>query len=216
MKSYAKRALMTMLAILLLLPPAFASASVSASVPDVSLLAESDPATPIFHWTFDQVDGANVVNSANSDNRADDAVLKGTAQVITDELRGNVLSLSGGVNGTGWLSLPNHLYSQVNDELTFAVWAYIESSSSGYTRLLSSTITEKGLTNSGISGWQDPEFIFVAGGGTFNNRVYIGARLSSDSCLIDRRLNLIERRIEIGAGQIMIHAFEDAHLQRFG
>jgi len=174
MKSYAKRALMTMLAILLLLPPAFASASVSASVPDVSLLAESDPATPIFHWTFDQVDGANVVNSANSDNRADDAVLKGTAQVITDELRGNVLSLSGGVNGTGWLSLPNHLYSQVNDELTFAVWAYIESSSSGYTRLLSSTITEKGLTNSGISGWQDPEFIFVAGGGTFNNRVYIG------------------------------------------
>lgn len=178
MKSHFRRALAAMLAILLLLPPPFASASGTDAGPAQDVPPNAAPAaadvTPIFHWTFEQVDESRVVNSVYPDKREDDAELKGTAEVIHDELRGNVLSLSGGSNGTGWLKLPDHLYSQVEDELTFAVWAHIDAGSSSYTRLLSSTIAEKGLSYSGISGWQDPEFIFVAGGGTFNNRIYAG------------------------------------------
>jgi len=180
MRHSAKRSFLSVLAIsviLAMLPASFASASEAGQEPDPEPARSMTlDVTPLFDWTFDQgeVNGSTVVNHAHPEDSAGNAKLQGTATVVTDEQRGHVLSLTGGPNGTGWLSLPDHLYQEVEDELTFAVWAYIDPASSAYTRLLSSTIAEKGFTFSGIAGWQDPEFIVVAGGGTFNHRIYTG------------------------------------------
>ncbi|GBF77428.1 hypothetical protein PA598K_05980 [Paenibacillus sp. 598K] len=175
MKHYVKRSILSGLALLLMMPTAIASASDSqGGIPSAS---RATAATPIFNWTFEQseVNQAVVANSENPAESADNAELKGTATIINDSLRGQVLSLPGGANGTAWLKLPDQLYADVTDELTLSVWASIDQASSGYTRLFSSTISEKGLTNSGINGWQDPEFVVIAGGSaTFNNRIYYG------------------------------------------
>ncbi|RIX59641.1 hypothetical protein D3P08_05760 [Paenibacillus nanensis] len=179
MRAYAKRTISAVLALMIMLPSTFASASdtdnqVSVKEPVTSQLAAT---SPLFQWSFhkEQVkNGTSVENSASPASSDDYAVLKGTAAIVEDEQRGEVLSLTGGANGTAWLELPDHLYAEVEGALTFAVWANIDQSANAYTRLFSSTIGEKGLTSSGINGWRDTEFVIVAGGGTFNNRIYTG------------------------------------------
>ncbi|MFS0726539.1 LamG-like jellyroll fold domain-containing protein [Paenibacillus sp. 1P07SE] len=179
LRTYVKRSMLSMLALSVMLPPFFASASISEdqAVEPVPGLQVMSAASPLFYWDFDPelMNGeTGIVNRANPQESADEATLKGTAAIVTDELRGDVLSLSGGSNGSGWLELPDHLYREVEEELTFAVWANLDQATGSYTRLLSSTIGEKGLSNSGINGWRDTEFVVVAGGGSFNNRVYTG------------------------------------------
>ncbi|WP_214627351.1 cohesin domain-containing protein [Paenibacillus agaridevorans] len=183
MKTYAKRTLATLLAAVIVMPAPFASASESTGqnpTPLSTLNAELTP-SPIFNWTFEQnlVNDKVVANSVNSQVAAGNAELKGTASVINDSKRGQVLSLPGGSNGTSWLKLPDHMYQEVQNELTIALWANIETSASNFARLFSSTITGMGLTNSGVNGWQDPEFVLINGGGTFNNRVYTGTNTSA-------------------------------------
>ena len=178
MRFGAKRSVLTMLALVIMIPPSFASASISGDEPSAPavVISNSVPA-PVFNWDFNQVastENRAVVNRAKPDASADYAELRGAATIVNDELRGEVLSLPGGANGAGYLKLPDHLYREVENELTFSVWTDIDQASSAYTRLLSSTIKEKGLSNSGISGWQDSEFVLVTGGGSFNNRIYTG------------------------------------------
>lgn len=177
MRPYAKRTISAVLALMLMVPGTLASASSTdqeGSDSD-SITAQTADANLLFHWSFDEVkNGVSIENSAKPTKTEDYAVLKGTAAVARDERRGDVLSLAGGSNGTAWLELPDHLYSEVEDALTFSLWANIDQSASAYTRLFSSTIGEKGLSNSGINGWRDTEFVVVAGGGTFNNRIYAG------------------------------------------
>lgn len=93
MRNYFKRTLLAMLAFMLL-TPSFASASEAdqGSPPVPPAVLTTDIVAPLFQWDFEQVNEAKVVNSVYPDNRADDAELKGTASVISDELRGNVLS----------------------------------------------------------------------------------------------------------------------------
>ncbi|MEK4043511.1 S-layer homology domain-containing protein [Paenibacillus sp. FSL H8-0048] len=156
------------------------AAPVQETAPQVQMKAAAE-ASPLFQWSFrsGQVIGrTSVVNSVYPDAAAERAELKGVASIVYDEQRGDVLSLPGGGNGTAWLKLPDQLYSGIKDELSISFWANIDSSANAYTRLLSSTITEKGLTNAGVSGWQDSEFIMIAGDGTFSNRIYTGTNPS--------------------------------------
>ncbi|OBR65877.1 hypothetical protein A7K91_18050 [Paenibacillus oryzae] len=183
MKHYVKRSILSALALLLMMPAIVVSASESTG--GVQLQATATSVSPLFNWTFEQqqVNQSLVANNENPADAADSAELKGTATIVNDTQRGQVLSLPGGANGTAWLKLPNHLYGEITDELTLSVWANIDQASSGYTRLFSSTISQKGLTNSGINGWQDPEFIVIAGGSgaSFNNRIYYGTNPSQIS-----------------------------------
>ncbi|MUT68256.1 S-layer homology domain-containing protein [Paenibacillus sp. NEAU-GSW1] len=175
MRRNLKQSIATMLALLIMLPQSFVSASTISDEPAETIQQVTSDVMPIFDWSFDgQSEERFVVNSVNAESDEDHAVLQGTAAIVNDEQRGEVLSLSGGANGTGWLELPDHLYRDIEDELSISFWANIDQSSNAYTRLLSSTIAEKGLSSSGVSGWQDSEFIVVAGGGTFNNRIYTG------------------------------------------
>ncbi|WP_238649508.1 S-layer homology domain-containing protein [Paenibacillus piscarius] len=235
MRLHLKRSLITILAILTLLPSSLASASTlpppdpvavadtapaadpvigadpvtapdagdfaaepdaaagaeTALVPETAPAQEPAPeqvqmktaaeAAPLFQWSFrpEQVlDRTTVVNSVYPEAAAQRAELKGVAAVVYDDQRGDVLSLPGGSNGTAWLKLPDQLYSGIKDELSVSFWANIDSSANAYNRLLSSTIAEKGLSNAGVSGWQDSEFIMIAGDGTFSNRIYTGTNPS--------------------------------------
>ncbi|MBP2113639.1 S-layer homology domain-containing protein [Paenibacillus silagei] len=238
MRLYLKRSLISILAILTLLPSSLASASTSpaadpvpvedsvwvtdselvtnpvtapdsdetpaspaepdaAAVADAAALPEAAPvqetapdqlqlktaveAAPLFQWSFRSgqvLDRTSVVNSVYPDAAAERAELKGVAAIVYDDQRGDVLSLPGGGNGTAWLKLPDQLYSRIKDELSISFWANIDSSANAYNRLLSSTIAEKGLSNAGVSGWQDSEFIIIAGDGTFSNRIYTGTNPS--------------------------------------
>ncbi len=187
LRSYLKRSMIAMLAMSIMLPSTLASASTVEDQPSPQVAAQdftvnvTAGTTPLYSWEFDQgqVSSGSVTNTVKPGESAEAAQLQGSAAVVNDDLRGQVLSLSGGGNGTGWLKLPGDMYKNVSEELSFSVWANIDQSASGYTRLLSSTITEKGLTQSGVSGWQDPEFIFIAGGGAFNNRIYTGTNTSA-------------------------------------
>ncbi|MEK4329415.1 S-layer homology domain-containing protein [Paenibacillus sp. FSL R7-0312] len=199
MRLHLKRSLISMLVFLTILPSTLASAStdqlsdplpVPESAPEQILLEQQQfqqdqvqqkevnaEAAPLYQWSFHPgqvVDRVSVVNSVYPAAGAERAELKGVASIVYDDQRGEVLSLPGGGNGTGWLKLPDQLYSGIEDELSIAFWANIDSSSGAYSRLLSSTIAEKGLTNAGVNGWQDSEFIVIAGDGTFSNRIYTG------------------------------------------
>ncbi|WP_338555446.1 LamG-like jellyroll fold domain-containing protein [Paenibacillus sp. KS-LC4] len=176
MRRNLKHLIVAMLALLMMLPQSFVSASTSEEPVQEAIRQVSSEVTPIFNWAFDQglVEERSVVNSVYSESVEDYAELQGTAAIVNDAQRGNVLSLSGGANGTGWLKLPDHLYRDIEDELSISFWANVDPSSNAYTRLLSSTIAKKGLTSRGVGWWQDSEFIIVAGGGTFNNRIYTG------------------------------------------
>ncbi|OMF94794.1 hypothetical protein BK147_15490 [Paenibacillus sp. FSL R7-0337] len=232
MRLYLKRSLISILAILTLLPSSLASASTistadpvpvadsvwvtdselvtdpvtapdsdevpaSPAEPEAAALPEAAPvqetvpeqvqmktaaeAAPLFQWSFRSgqvLDRTTVVNSVYPNAAAERAELKGVAAIVYDDQRGDVLSLPGGANGTAWLKLPDQLYSGIKDELSISFWANIDSSANAYNRLLSSTIAEKGLTNAGVSGWQDSEFIIIAGDGTFSNRIYTGTNPS--------------------------------------
>lgn len=172
MKYFAKCSIVTMLALIMIMPVSLATAETGG---EFNILSQPEP---LYHWSFDEVDQEDetiIVNSSNPDESADYAKLQGSANIVNDAQRGDVLLLSGGSNGTGWLELPGQLYSEVEDELSFAVWAYIDEANNPYMKLLSSSITEQGLTNSGVNGWwRDPEFTIVSGGGTFNHRVFVG------------------------------------------
>ncbi|NQX47903.1 S-layer homology domain-containing protein [Paenibacillus tritici] len=202
MRLHLKRSLISMLVFLTILPSTLASAStdqlsdplpVPESAPEQIQLEQPQQeqlqqdqvqqkevnaeAAPLYQWSFHPgqvVDRVSVVNSVYPAAGAERAELKGVASIVYDDQRGEVLSLPGGGNGTGWLKLPDQLYSGIEDELSISFWANIDSSSGAYSRLLSSTIAGKGLTNAGVSGWQDSEFIVIAGDGTFSNRIYTG------------------------------------------
>ncbi|MFC5471534.1 LamG-like jellyroll fold domain-containing protein [Cohnella suwonensis] len=137
---------------------------------------------PLYSWGFNngEVQGSTVANNANMNDSESVAALRGNAAVMNDEQRGEVLSLPGGAAGGGWLSLPNDLYSQVTDQLTVAMWLKVPTGATPYTRLLSSTLAEKGLTYNGSSNsWNDPEFSIVTGGETYNHRIFIGTSPTS-------------------------------------
>ncbi|WP_379142521.1 hypothetical protein [Paenibacillus sp. sgz500992] len=185
MRLQLKRSLISMLVLLTILPNTLVNASnnqLSDPTPDpapeqMELQAAPPEASPLFKWSFhpDQiVDRVSVVNSVYPQGSAERATLKGVAAIVYDDQRGDVLSLTGGTNGSGWLELPEQIYSGIKDELSIAFWANIDPSAGAYSRLLSSTIAEKGLTSAGVSGWQDSEFIVIAGAGTFSNRIYTG------------------------------------------
>ncbi|MFD2877209.1 LamG-like jellyroll fold domain-containing protein [Paenibacillus rhizoplanae] len=157
------------------------AAPVQETAPEQVQMKTAAEAAPLFQWSFrpgQVLDRTTVVNSVYPDAAAERAELKGVAAIVYDDQRGDVLSLPGGGNGTAWLKLPDQLYSRIKDELSISFWANIDSSANAYNRLLSSTIAEKGLTNAGVSGWQDSEFIIIAGDGTFSNRVYTGTNPS--------------------------------------
>ncbi|WP_339224241.1 S-layer homology domain-containing protein [Paenibacillus sp. FSL H8-0332] len=171
--------------------PDAAAVADAAALPEAAPVQETSPeqvqmktaaeAAPLFQWSFrpgQVLDRTSVVNSVYPDAAAERAELKGVAAIVYDDQRGDVLSLPGGGNGTAWLKLPDQLYSGIKDELSISFWANIDSSANAYNRLLSSTIAEKGLTNAGVSGWQDSEFIIIAGDGTFSNRIYTGTNPS--------------------------------------
>ncbi|ETT48553.1 hypothetical protein C162_14765, partial [Paenibacillus sp. FSL R7-269] len=157
------------------------AAPVQETVPEQVQMKTASEAAPLFQWSFRSgqvLDRTTVVNSVYPNAAAERAELKGVAAIVYDDQRGDVLSLPGGANGTAWLKLPDQLYSGIKDELSISFWANIDSSANAYNRLLSSTIAEKGLTNAGVSGWQDSEFIIIAGDGTFSNRIYTGTNPS--------------------------------------
>ncbi|WP_143804300.1 S-layer homology domain-containing protein [Paenibacillus sp. FSL R7-0337] len=157
------------------------AAPVQETVPEQVQMKTAAEAAPLFQWSFRSgqvLDRTTVVNSVYPNAAAERAELKGVAAIVYDDQRGDVLSLPGGANGTAWLKLPDQLYSGIKDELSISFWANIDSSANAYNRLLSSTIAEKGLTNAGVSGWQDSEFIIIAGDGTFSNRIYTGTNPS--------------------------------------
>ncbi|WP_341186550.1 S-layer homology domain-containing protein [Paenibacillus sp. FSL H7-0756] len=157
------------------------AAPVQETAPEQAPMKTAAEAAPLFQWSFRSgqvLDRTTVVNSVYPDAAAERAELKGVAAIVYDDQRGDVLSLPGGGNGTAWLKLPDQLYSGIKDELSVSFWANIDSSANAYNRLLSSTIAEKGLSNAGVSGWQDSEFIIIAGDGTFSNRIYTGTNPS--------------------------------------
>lgn len=123
----------------------------------------------------------NIVNSVNAMNPAGDAKLNKGASIVEDEERGSVLYLPGGSADAGWLSLPQDIYKEVTNAMTFAMWVKIDEGAGAYSRLLSSTLTEKGLTQQGQSGWwNDPEFGMVVGGGDYNHRIFKGSGANAD------------------------------------
>ncbi|MGP4039618.1 LamG-like jellyroll fold domain-containing protein [Gracilibacillus sp. D59] len=165
-----KRSLLVLFSIILFIPQA-----------PMMILAETTKETvdetanpePLYHWGFepDQVDGKFVANEVNEEDDSQVAELNLNATVTEDAERGNVLHLP----GEGWLTLPSGIYDEVSDELTVTMWANISGDAGAYSRLFSSTITEKHQYFQGVSGaWADPEFSIVAGGGEYNQPINTG------------------------------------------
>ena len=144
----------------------------------VPTLAESTSETPIpqplYHWGFEEedVNGTLVSNQINQHDTREVAELQGDASVVQDDVKGDVLYL----NGEGWLSLPSDLYKEVEDALTLSMWVNIDQSTGNYSRIFSSTVTEKYIHFQGVTGnWSDPEFSIAAGGGDYNHLIHSGS-----------------------------------------
>ncbi|MDQ8734573.1 LamG-like jellyroll fold domain-containing protein [Paenibacillus sp. LHD-38] len=102
---------------------------------------------PDYYYTFDSAADANgnVLNDAEGGTH--DASLKVGAQIKTDAERGQVLNLPGGSNGSGGsLSLPAGLFEGVTAEggFTVAMWAKLNSSVHGWSRLFDASPTDYG------------------------------------------------------------------------
>ena len=116
-----------------------------------------------YEFTFDgeTVDNKTVSNQGSKTGAS--ATIGGGAAVENDPARAsNVLDLPGGSIGAGYLTLPNDMYSEVNNTgFAFSFWIDIDESADHYNRIFSST---SNAFNAEGYPFNAPEFTFVVGG----------------------------------------------------
>lgn len=121
---------------------------------------------PYYEFTFDgEVKNGKVENEGSKTGVT--ATINGTGSglgVVQDAERGNkVLNLPGGGLNKGALILPENMFQDVTtDGFAFSFWLNIDSGASQYSRIFSATPIDLNSDN-GSSGWNAPEFTFVAG-----------------------------------------------------
>jgi len=128
---------------------------------------------PAYEYTFEAVSENLVQNtgtasiSANGIDASDATMGGNNPTIVADEERGsNVLSLPGGSVGAGYLTLPESLFSEVEDGFSISFWVKADTTTNThYNRIFESSSTELGVYEKGLSNdWVDPEFTMVVGG----------------------------------------------------
>jgi len=149
--------------------------------------AASLPADAAYKWTFDE--GTVVLDEAESNNiyynnakiynavtgieDTGTAIIKGEGvSIVEDDATGNkVLNLPGGSFGSGWLQLPESLYSNVTDGFTISLKVKLASNAKNYERIFESSSMDFGSTG---AGWDYPEFAFVgANDGVWSGMLWV-------------------------------------------
>ncbi len=136
----------------------------------VSLAADRDSRAalpePYYAFTFEgNVDGGKVASEGSKAGA--EAVIGGSGQglgvVYDSELESKVLNLPGGGLGQGYLDLPDEMYGEVTDSgFAYSFWLNVDSNAGQYNRVFSSAPIAFNSDNGG-TGWNAPEFTFVAG-----------------------------------------------------
>jgi len=148
---------------------------------------------PYYEFTFDkEVKDGKVENEGTKTGVT--ATISGNGEglgVIPDEERGNnVLNLPGEGLNKGALLLPDDMFKDVTDDgFAFSFWIDIDKNANQYSRIFSATSIELNSDN-GSSGWNAPEFTFVAG---MENAADLGAGMAgyhTSVMLPDRRSQL--------------------------
>ena len=123
--------------------------------------------TLVYGWDFENVTDKDAGNGAT---------LKGSAEIVSDRSKGsNVLSLSGGDNGSSYMELPSDLFSKLgNDGFTITMWVKASKSTGSYTKIFDASNSELGATYNGNNGWSSPDFALAAGGEVYDATFYIG------------------------------------------
>lgn len=121
---------------------------------------------PYYEFTFDgEVKDGKVENEGTKTGVTASVSGDGSGLgIVGDEERGsNVLNLPGGGLNKGVLMLPENMFQDVTqDGFAFSFWINIDKDASQYSRIFSATPIELNSDN-GSSGWNAPEFTFVAG-----------------------------------------------------
>lgn len=121
---------------------------------------------PYYEFTFDgEVKDGKVENEGTKTGVM--ATISGNGNglgIVQDDERGNkVLNLPGGGLNKGALLLPENMFQDVTEDgFAFSFWINIDSGASQYSRIFSATPVALNSDN-GSSGWNAPEFTFVAG-----------------------------------------------------
>lgn len=122
--------------------------------------------TPYYEFTFDkEVKDGKVENEGSK--KGITATISGNGSglgVVKDDTRGNnVLNLPGGGLNKGALLLPESMFEEVTEKgFAFSFWICIDQSANQYSRIFSATSIDLN-SDDGSSGWNAPEFTFVAG-----------------------------------------------------
>ena len=138
------------------------------SIPGISSMdvAKADTVAlpePVYEYTFEEVSGNGVVNTGTEKETMAELGGSGAAVVSDDERGSKVLSLPGGSVGAGYLTLPQTLYSEVEDGFTISFWIKANLTGNGhYSRIFEASATELGKGT--LNVWTDPEFTMVVGG----------------------------------------------------
>lgn len=121
---------------------------------------------PYYEFTFDkEVKNGKVENEGTK--KGVTATIDGTGEglgVVFDAERGNnVLNLPGEGLNKGALILPDNMFQDVTEAgFAFSFWIDIDKNANQYSRIFSATPIKLNSDN-GSSGWNAPEFTFVAG-----------------------------------------------------
>lgn len=128
-----------------------------------------------YTWDFESISGTDAGNGAS---------LSGTAEITDDEGRSSkVLTLAGGDAGSGYLQLPEALFSNVgSDGFTISMWVNPDSQADqSYAKIFDASNAELGKSYSGSNWWTDPDFALAVGGGDYDMSLFIGAAGESTS-----------------------------------
>ena len=130
------------------------------------LASKVDVPEPYYEFTFDkEVKDGKVENEGTKTGVT--ATISGNGAglgVIEDAERGNkVLNLPGDGLNKGALLLPDNMFQDVTEDgFAFSFWIDIDENANQYSRIFSATPIALNSDN-GSSGWDAPEFTFVAG-----------------------------------------------------
>lgn len=148
---------------------------------------------PYYEFTFDsEVKDGKVQNEGTKTEIT--AAISGTGTglgVIDDETRGSkVLNLPGEGLNKGALVLPENMFQDVTEEgFAFSFWIEIDKNANQYSRIFSAAPIELNSDN-GSSGWNAPEFTFVAGKEGADDLGEGGAGYHTSIMLPDRKSQL--------------------------
>lgn len=124
---------------------------------------------PVYEFTFEQIKEDSATNVVSSGKKNDAfATIEGNGADLgiqfNESRDSKVLNLPGGGLGKGYLTLPEDMFEDIGEAgFTFSFWLSIPKEVNHYSRIFSASPIELNSDN-GSSGWNAPEFTFVAGG----------------------------------------------------